>query len=271
MYVPAEFLKQSSLNNNLQQPQPVGLTTPPCSTYVSNACAGIYKCPGQLVCAQGSRAVWGGAPPASMWVYTGDSSPCQAARHAGILLPGEGGVYQLSQRPGQSSYNGSENNGVRTNDWKEYHVSFSVLSAPVGYETANSQKSFGPLDCAEYAKDACKGTFQCKGLGVCNITTRAVWGISESGDLTFTGDSSICAAARFCGIITEGGGRFKIEKAAPLLKCVGAEARNGVTVKSWGAYENCFRVSYATTDLTSEIGAPTFEKKVVLIEEEEYY
>jgi hypothetical protein len=75
-----------------------------------------FKCP-----AGGKeRSVWGTD------VYTLDSSICNAAVHAGKFTRESGGSVTIELRPGESSYKGSDRNGVKTNDYEQYGSSFVV-------------------------------------------------------------------------------------------------------------------------------------------------
>jgi hypothetical protein len=75
-----------------------------------------FKCP-----ARGKESsVWGTD------IYTLDSSICNAAVHAGKLAPENGGAVTIELRPGESSYKGSERNGIKSNDYGQYGSSFVV-------------------------------------------------------------------------------------------------------------------------------------------------
>ncbi len=78
----------------------------------------------QFTCPPGGRFygyVWGSD------AYTGDSYPCAAAVHAGAITFARGGIITVEIRPGRSSYDGSERNGVRTGTFGQYAVSFVIL------------------------------------------------------------------------------------------------------------------------------------------------
>lgn len=75
-----------------------------------------FKCPA----AGTTSTVWGTD------VYTGDSSICTAAVHAGTITFDRGGVVSVELRPGQSSYKGTTRNGVTSIDYGEYARSFVV-------------------------------------------------------------------------------------------------------------------------------------------------
>jgi actin-like ATPase involved in cell morphogenesis len=65
--------------------------------------------------------------PGSVWgtdLYTSDSSVCTAAVHAEKITLAEGGTVVIVMRPGESSYTGSERNGISTGGWESYDSSF---------------------------------------------------------------------------------------------------------------------------------------------------
>ncbi|MCB1323493.1 MAG: hypothetical protein KDK34_24760 [Leptospiraceae bacterium] len=74
------------------------------------------KCPAN--CTSGS--VWGTD------TYTSDSAICMAAVHAGVITAAEGGEVTVTKAAGESSYNGSQRNGVSTSNWGSYDSSFTV-------------------------------------------------------------------------------------------------------------------------------------------------
>jgi hypothetical protein len=75
-----------------------------------------FKCPANGV----EATVWGTD------VYTVDSSICTAAVHAGKFTRESGGPVEIELRPGESSYEGTTRNGVKTNDYGNYGSSFVV-------------------------------------------------------------------------------------------------------------------------------------------------
>lgn len=69
-----------------------------------------------------------GGPIATAWgtgTYTHDSSVCTAAVHHGLITVDEGGVVVIEAAPGQDSYEGSEANGVTSQDYGAYDGSFT--------------------------------------------------------------------------------------------------------------------------------------------------
>ncbi|MDX1992295.1 MAG: LCCL domain-containing protein [bacterium] len=66
-----------------------------------------------------------GGPVWGTDIYTSDSSICRAAIHAGVISA-EGGSVLFTPLPGQTAYEGSERNGVRSSPWGNWGRSFSV-------------------------------------------------------------------------------------------------------------------------------------------------
>ncbi|MEQ1787090.1 MAG: LCCL domain-containing protein [Acidimicrobiales bacterium] len=74
-----------------------------------------------------------GGPPASVWgtgTYTGDSSICTAAVHAGLITLAEGGEVTIDVTDGEDSYTGSSENGVTSSDYPAYTLSYEFSSPP---------------------------------------------------------------------------------------------------------------------------------------------
>lgn len=59
--------------------------------------------------------------------YTDDSSICTAAVHAGVIHAKDGGVVAIEIRPGQPSYQGSQQNYIKSGDCGPWSGSFLVL------------------------------------------------------------------------------------------------------------------------------------------------
>ena len=88
-----------------------------------------------VICPEGGkpRDVWGTDS------YTGDSSICSAAAHAGVITPAKGGPVTLLVTEGQRSYKGTSRNGVTSREYGSWDFSFQVsaggetlATAPVG-------------------------------------------------------------------------------------------------------------------------------------------
>jgi hypothetical protein len=80
----------------------------------------VYEC-AEAGEADLARQVWGVGP------YTGDSSVCVAAVHAGVITR-DGGTVEVTGEPGRDSYEGSTSNGVTTSEWGSWGTSFTVAA-----------------------------------------------------------------------------------------------------------------------------------------------
>jgi hypothetical protein len=60
-------------------------------------------------------------------VYTDDSSICFAGVHAGVITREEGGYVVIEIQPGRETYEGTERNGIRSQDFASYSGSFTVI------------------------------------------------------------------------------------------------------------------------------------------------
>ncbi len=78
----------------------------------------IYKfeCPPNGV----AGTIWGSD------IYTGDSSICTAAVHAGLFTLEDGGIVTVEYRPGRKTYGSTERNGITSYTYGEYERSFVV-------------------------------------------------------------------------------------------------------------------------------------------------
>jgi hypothetical protein len=68
-----------------------------------------------------------GGKESSIWgtdTYTADSSICTTAVHSGVIKFENGGTVTIELRPGQSSYQGTLRNSVKSNDYGAYARSF---------------------------------------------------------------------------------------------------------------------------------------------------
>ena len=59
-------------------------------------------------------------------IYTFDSSICTAAVHVGVISLADGGVVTVEIRPGREIYGSTTRNGIKSNTWGPYTLSFVV-------------------------------------------------------------------------------------------------------------------------------------------------
>jgi hypothetical protein len=155
-------------------------------------------------------------------VYTGDSSLCHAALHAGVVAAG-GGPITVMRSDGRQLYIGSSRNGVASHDFGRYgtSITFAGIALPSGPEPCPTTLSINrdlptPFSCACSA-------------GAASISG-AVWGT----DL-YTDDSALCLAAVHAGAIGREGGVVTVLRSEGRPLYVGS-ARNGVTSYDFGSY-----------------------------------
>ncbi|MBN8944890.1 MAG: hypothetical protein J0H01_35635, partial [Rhizobiales bacterium] len=170
-----------------------------------------------LVCTCNAQAadrgsVWG------MDVYTGDSSICKAAVHAGAISR-RGGQVTVTPEAGRPAYAGLTRNGVSSSNYGAYASSFRFAAAGAA-NTAGGGKSgdgkAGPGGAAAEtaAISECPDDFSAfadttQAL-TCTCSPQAadrgsVWGMD-----VYTGDSSVCKAAVHAGVINRRGGQVTV-------------------------------------------------------------
>ena len=173
-----------------------------------------YAC----TCPPGNQSgmVWGSGP------FTGDSSICAAAQHAGVI-DATGGVVVAVRTEGQGKYRGTESNGITSNGWASHP--FSIM-----------------FDTRVSAVSACDGFPQGVDSYTCScapgVRFGAVWGTSP-----YTLDSDICTAALHGGLLTVAGGEVTV------LRTVGLPDYRGtlnfeIQSRDWDSYAESYVFDY---------------------------
>ena len=72
------------------------------------------------VCGSDDGAVWGTD------IYAGDSALATAAVHAGLVKPGETAIIKVTVVPPLTQYQGSEQNGITSNDFGRYGKAYRL-------------------------------------------------------------------------------------------------------------------------------------------------
>lgn len=173
----------------------------------------------------------------SLWgmdVYTGDSSVCRAALHAGLIAGGGGPVTVLPE-PGRRAYPGVTRNGIASSNFGPYRSSFRFAQAPAGPNLCPDNfvayaDAAEPLACTCSAEAAARGS---------------VWGMD-----VYTGDSSVCRAALHAGLIGRGGGAVTVLPEAGRNAYPGV-TRNGISSSNFGTYRSSFRFQPAAAPATA--------------------
>lgn len=182
----------------------------------------------------------GGTLSSRVWgtdLYTDDSSIASAAVHAGLITAQNGGTVTIEIRPGSSSYQGTNRNGVNSQGYGPFSGSFVFISSGTTGTTQITPVNTIPGDWSTQAdtyrgKNGQRYTITFPGGGT--LSSR-VWGT----DL-YTDDSSIASAAVHAGLITpQNGGTVTIEIRAGAPGYQGS-SRNGVTSQGYGSWQGSF-------------------------------
>ena len=185
--------------------------------------------------AAGRGSVWG------MDIYTGDSSVCRAALHAGAIGRTGGPVTALPE-PGRAFYPGVTRNGVSSSNYGTYRSSFSFARpggpAPSGGTIAGGTASaIAPGSACPDNFDAYAGTGE---PVACACSAEAAGRGSVWGMDVYTGDSSVCRAALHAGLVGRAGGAVTVLPEAGRNAYPGV-TRNGVSSSNYGTYRSSFR------------------------------
>lgn len=173
----------------------------------------------------------------SIWgdlLYTSDSDPCKAARHAGVI-PETGGVIQVVHVEGCTEYPSATRNGIVSSPWNMWRASFYF--ADLGETRCTGSTLASSNRCPTTF-----GNFPLTNLAAgcdCDASTMqgAVW-----GDNPYTADSNPCTAAVHAGIISMSGGHIEPQPLGGCNRYPGSSS-NGVTTSTWAAYSASFYFS----------------------------
>ncbi len=221
--------------------------------------ATVESVPGIL---EGSRlvlVVTGNSRSGKVWgtdIYTADSSIAAAAVHAGAIGEGQTGQVVIEVLQGAPSYTGSSRNGVASQFWPSYPLSFRFVAAFGQVASPFPQSPGGmtgmqpftpapaPAPAVLYAFEDPALLRQMKaGAGtvfhfmVTGARTGSLWG---SGPYTL--DSSLAAAAVHAGALTAGQQGVVKVTIVPGQSSFQGGMRNGVSSGSWGAYPTGYLV-----------------------------
>ena len=176
-------------------------------------------------------SVWGDG------MYTGDSNPCRAAVHAG-LIDNNGGMISFERTSGCGYYPGTLRFGVQSASWNAWGASFFFTNGPIAQcATPPVQQPRNPNACPPNFEQFTRSNSPLSCVCTNAEMTGAVW-----GDHPYTTDSSICLAAVHSGVIPPSGGAVTV-MGAPGCPGYPGTSRNGVGSAKWGQYANSFYFS----------------------------
>lgn len=165
----------------------------------------------------------------SVWgtdIYTADSGLCRAAQHAGATTQ-RGGDIIVVPMPGRRFYYGLTRNGIASSNYGPYDTSFRFGPGPEKTGTKECPDNYGAFeDETDPLRCSC---------GELAATRGVVWGAD-----IYTGDSSICRAARHAGFIGIKGGDVTVVPAPGQQRYPGT-TRNGISSSNYGEYKFSFR------------------------------
>ena len=205
-----------------------------------------------LTCACSAEAtadgrVWG------MDVYTGDSTICRAALHAGAVGR-NGGTVTVVPQEGRRAYAGVTRNGVQSQNYGNYDSSYRFATAG-GATTAQTAPAPSPAPPpASVSVSICPTNFDAfAGTTdplVCTCSPEAVEAGSVWGMDVYTGDSAICRAALHAGAVSRRGGQITVIPEVGRRAYPGV-SRNGVESRNFGAYAASYRFAAAAGGATT--------------------
>ena len=180
------------------------------------------------------QAVWGNG------IYTGDSSLCTAAVHAGLITLERGGTVTVEQQGRQSVFGASERNGVTSIPFGPFGNSFLFHAAngqPLRLDAPGETSMVWNAPASFFAEAVgTTYTLRCPANG----ESAAVWGTD-----VYTLDSSPCTAAVHAGRLSfERGGVMTIEIRDGQASYSASE-RNGVGSLAFGPYRRSFTFARA--------------------------
>ena len=198
-------------------------------------------------------AVWG------MGVYTGDSSICRAALHAGAITR-RGGQVTVMPEAGRSAYPGSTRNGVSSSNFGAFGSSFRFALAEPPGKASGAGAADAPAPAAGQAASAeCPDDFAALADTdaplTCTCSPEAtargsVWGMD-----VYTADSAICRAALHAGAVTRRGGQVTLTP-EPGRSAYPGVTRNGVASSNFGTYGSSFRFAGGGAGAAASSGGP---------------
>ena len=205
-------LELCAIGSNRVCPSTLPSSVPPHSTFRCRCPPGPYR-----------GSVFGS------FYYSADSDLCSAARHAGAI-PENGGMILAQVRQGRAYYVGKNRNGVtsRRGNLHDRTITFHGVTDPVEERLARwpiCRHIFGV-----YSPEQRQAGITCR----CMAGALGFDG-TPYGSGPYSGDSSICGAARHAGVLTSDDD-LVTATLAPGLDEYPSSYRNGVASRRWGTY-----------------------------------
>ncbi|MCE5257147.1 MAG: hypothetical protein LLF89_09935 [Spirochaetaceae bacterium] len=218
------------------QPQPVPSTA---TLYAFNDWTALIRLkkptPGTVVHVQVTASTAG-----TIWgtgIYTIDSALPAATIHAGLLANGQTGIIKVTIQPGQSSYTGSTQRGVVSQNYSSYPTSYSIEPVTQDYQNLVAMIS-DPGTVRNIAYVAAGKTYVVWVTGTAKEST--IWGTD-----TYTADSQLSEAVVHAGILRTGETGPVIVHVVSGLTHYAGSSRNGITSAEYGEYSLAYTLEAA--------------------------
>ena len=213
----------------------VALASPASADWSANLINLGQSAPG----ADGSIACPAGGSFGTVWgtgTYTSDSSICTAAVHFGWIQQATGGQVDYRTVPGLNSYDGSAQNGVTSQPYGSWSLSFQITGARAltggGARSIDWGTTLDGMGVAEQPGSS-HGVICPPG----GSTSATIWGSD-----VYTSDSPICIAATHRGVIDPvNGGPVTVTVLGGQPTYLGT-GRNGVLSSDYPAWPRSFIV-----------------------------
>ena len=174
-----------------------------------------------------------GATRGGIWgdgTYTSDSVLAVAAVHAGLLEPGQGGIVSVEIVAGLPAYQGAERHGVTSLPYGAWDVAYRLI----GVELVDGGITLpDPGNLSSYRGQ--NGTVL--KFEVTGSTAGSVW-----GDVIYTDDSTLAAAAVHAGVLKAGETGIVMVEILPGRDSYSSQDANGVLSGTYGRWEGSYRI-----------------------------
>ncbi len=177
--------------------------------------------------------VWGSG------IYTNDSDVETAAVHAGIVKVGETKTIKITILPGQSSYEGTIRNGVRTKEYEDWYGSFRFTDVPLPLTPQNPTGDLNIYEADDIDLSEYRGL---DGTELNVIVTGSLDG-SVWGSGIYTDDSDISTAAVHAGLVKVGETKTVKITILPGQNSYVGTIKNGVESSDYGEWEGSYKFS----------------------------
>ena len=174
-----------------------------------------------------------GATRGGIWgdgTYTSDSVLAVAAVHAGLLEPGQSGIVSVEIVAGLPAYEGSERHGVTSLAYGPWDVAYRLTGVEL-VDGGITLPDPGNLS-IHRGQNGTVLKFEVMGS-----TEGSVW-----GDVIYTDDSTLAAAAVHAGMLEPGETGIVTVEILPGRDSYASSDANGVLSRTYGSWDDSYRI-----------------------------